>query len=303
MPRDHRREKHLRYLQTIGVAGWVPAGPVRDRIVFLHDQRGITYDVIAERTGMSRDMVIMQRHGVDKRGKEIRFCQRSTERAVLGARFGPDDGAWFLSVGVRRRLQGLAYAGYTSPFLGECLGMVDYRNLCHVLDGSRSRRMIQAGFAREVVALCDKLDGVDPVSLGVRPQSASRARTIAVKRGYVPLSCWDADTIDDPDVFPEWTGECGTVQGSRLHKKYGIPMCPACQEAFDSYGTGPIGFSPDKLRALRVKLGLSQVGLSKLIGCHPSTLAYWERGRSVPGDGTLDRLLSVLDCTVEDVTD
>src|SRR4029453_18247398 len=112
---------YLEYLRSQGLAGFVPAGPVRARLQYLHDQRGITFDTIAERVSLSRDAVCMQYRGYNKLGQEIRSCEMATERKILGARFGPEDCYRFPVLGIRRRLRALTAVGYTSPFLAERL--------------------------------------------------------------------------------------------------------------------------------------------------------------------------------------
>lgn len=300
--RDRSKEKRQEYLRAVGLAGYVPAGPVQERLRFLHDRRGVTFEVLAERTGVDRETVLMQYRGTNKAGKVIRSCHMATERKVLGARFKPGDGAWFPSVGIRRRLQALAVQGFTAPFLADRLPVADYRILHNTLSGRKSKGLVRAEFADAVIALYDKLHDADPVAEGVLAQASSRCRNFARRHRYVPRSCWDPDTIDDPAAIPEWTGACGTWIGARAHTREGIPMCPAC--APHDLGVTVPGFSASKLRALRERSGLSRASLGELVGVNASTIQYWEEGRSVPErEWKIDKLLSVLDATFEDVTE
>ena len=299
--RDRSKEKRQEYLRAVGLAGYVPAGPVQQRLRFLHDKRGVTFDVLAERTGMDRETVLMQYRGTNKAGQVIRSCHMATERKILGAKFKPGDGAWFPAVGIRRRLQALAVAGFTAPFLADRLPVGDYRILHNTLSGRKSKGLVKAEFADAVITLYDKLHDADPVEEGVLAQASSRCRNFARRHGYAPPSCWDGDTIDDPEAEPEWTGRCGTWWGWHIHQRDGIPMCDRCAPHADSEPYP--GFDGHRLRALRERKGYSRVRLADQVeGINASTIQYWEDGRSKPvRQNKIDRVLSVLDATLEDV--
>src|SRR5690606_31398529 len=111
---------------------------------------------------------------------------------------------------------------------------------------------------------------------------------------------WDPDTIDDPDAYPEWTGACGTHRGRLIHKREGTPVCGPCKAAPEAARK----FSPEKFKAARVRRGLTLLKLAEAVDCHETTVRYWEDGRSVPRRrGLMDRMLSVLDVTIEDITE
>lgn len=298
---DRSRERYLEYLRTQGLAGYVPAGPVRGRLQYLHDRRGITYDVLAERTGLDRETILTQHRGINKLGNEIRFAKMATYRAVMGTKFGPADCAWFPSVGIRRRLQALQVLGFTLPFMADRLPVGDYRQLHLTATGKKSRGLVRSEFADSVILLYDKLYDTDPVDAGVLAQAASRARSYARKNRYAPPSCWDADTIDDPQAIPEWTGKCGTFFGWRLHTTEGIPLCPACADAHDA---SDAELSGPKLLEARLRRGWSQERLAKDAGLKVDQYRSWERGRTKPRyPEQLDRVLAVLDVTYDEVVE
>ena len=58
-------------------------------------------------------------------------------------------------------------------------------------------------------------------------------------------------------------------------------------------------FRPDRLKALREAKGLSQEQLEKLAGVSHSMIAKSEKGKSLPGSETLDRLALALDATID----
>lgn len=298
---DRSRERYLEYLRTQGLAGYVPAGPVRERLQYLHDRRGITYDVLAERTGLDRETILMQHRGINKLGNEIRFAKMATYRAVMGTKFGPADCAWFPAVGIRRRLQALQTLGFTLPFMAARLPVGDYRQLHLTATGKKSRGLVRSEFADSVILLYDKLYDTDPVEAGVLAQAASRARSYAKKNGYAPPSCWDGDTIDDPAAIPEWTGKCGTFFGWRIHTTEGIPLCPACA---DAQGASAAELSGPKLLEARLRRGWSQERLAQDSGIKVDQYRSWERGRTKPRyQWQLDQVLAALDVTFDEVAE
>jgi HTH-type transcriptional regulator/antitoxin MqsA len=52
--------------------------------------------------------------------------------------------------------------------------------------------------------------------------------------------------------------------------------------------------SPDRIRALRLRMGLSQPALEQLLGVGPKTVTRWEKGTVVPG-APVSRLLEVIE--------
>lgn len=60
-------------------------------------------------------------------------------------------------------------------------------------------------------------------------------------------------------------------------------------------------FSPTKLRALRQDRGYSRMQLAFAIRRNVDQIGSWERGRDVPNNTSLTRLLHALNCRVEDL--
>jgi len=85
--------------------------------------------------------------------------------------------------------------------------------------------------ARAMRALYDELWQADPADHGASPGGITRARRYAAERRWAPPQAWDDDTIDNPDAFPDWTGQCGTPQGVGAHRRAGIPACDPCRRA------------------------------------------------------------------------
>jgi DNA-binding XRE family transcriptional regulator len=297
-PAERARLKRQAYLRDIGVGGYTDAAPIQSRIRFLHDELGITYDTIADRSGADVETVKMHYRGFRWPDKEpVTTCVKETERKILGARFTPADGYKFPAVGIRRRLQALQAAGFTLAVVAE-LTEKDIRQVHATMSGKTNKHFVTTPFAQAVITAYEKLETADPKDWGVKPQAYGQAKTRAKANGYVGPGCWDDDTIDDPDALPEYTGSCGTSAGWEIHKRDKIPLCPPCEAA----GDGKPHFSGTKLRALREKAGYSRRMITDRLGMDESTIFYWETGRSTPRRKMkLDLVLQLLDATYEDV--
>jgi DNA-binding XRE family transcriptional regulator len=210
-----------------------------------------------------------------------------------GARIDP--------TGMRRRVQGLFAIGFGFRLLGEFEGVSEQA----VFQWATKATPIASSTAIKVAGLYSKLECADPFDYGATKQGVSRARNAARKRGWAPTTCWDPDTIDDPNAIPEWTGACGTTEGHRIHRREGIPICPPCHAASraDTVAFTPSksGFSGAKLRKIREGRNMSRRELCELVGMDESSVIYWENGRSEPRRRNLDRVLSALGATFEDV--
>jgi transcriptional regulator with XRE-family HTH domain len=264
---------------------------------------------IAELSGMTESnlsQIIRGKRGASRGFVPVVEIHRDTEAAILGVRPEKDPpargGARMSPVGARRRLQALARLGFPLRHLSEGVDWgIDPQPVHRFITGKSGAVYIMHSTHRKVCELYDKLHQTDPLDLGYSKVSVSRARASAVKNGYAPPSCWDVDTIDDPDAIPEWTGRCGTPLGNRIHQRDGIPMCDPYREA------GPLsgypGFVPARLRRLRTKAGLTLREIQEASGVHARTINGWELGHYAPRYPRLDEVLVVLNATVEDVTE
>lgn len=128
--------------------------------------------------------------------------------------------ARYESVGGIRRLQALTALGFSAPVMASLMDVGAYPYVRWITDNEPAYL-----YWATVVAIdraYGKLHNADPLDFGIRPQHVRRMQKKAADLLWAPPHCWDADTIDDPDAFPEWTGECGTTGGYYLHLKYDI---------------------------------------------------------------------------------
>jgi len=129
----------------------------------------------------------------------VRFLQGHTVAAVLGA--GRPTSGRMLVVGTRRRLQALAWNGWTLEAISERTG-VPMMSLSNARTGAR--RLVSVATRNAVADVYEQLQNQH------QQGGSGRAAFIARKRGWAPPAAWDDDTIDDPGAQPE-----GLVQRGR----------------------------------------------------------------------------------------
>ncbi len=259
--------------------------------------------MIADQTGVHYTLPFKVRHGVISRMhrdtyEKVMSLKPQRPKVVANEKRGLiGEGAYVDPTGTARRLQALRADGFPGWLLGDRLG-VSYEAVRQL---ARGRTRVLASTRLRVVELYEELAGKTPEDFGVIQHSIDQCTTIARRQGYAPRACWDSDTIDDPKAVPDWTGRCGTRFGVAVHQREGIPVCEPCLKAYA--GVLFPGFNGALLREVREKRGLSRTELASLAGdITASTIQYWEGGRSTPErQGKLDRVLSVLDATYEDV--
>lgn len=157
-------------------------------------------------------------------------CHRDTEAAILSVDVEtatPQPHKLVPIIGVQRAIQGLVAAGYTLSWIsnnvvyGDGGGKKDNRSIAYALLSRKFIRVELQTFER-TWKTAQKLEHTDPHDMGLGNNQISRAKNYAAKHGFVPLHCWDDDTIMDPGAYPEWTGACGTIHGYNLHRKHKI---------------------------------------------------------------------------------
>ena len=294
------RRRVTEYLRETGRAVTFPPGSpevkqAKAHVRALH-KRGMSYAAMERQSGKPARTI---HYFVERTGNGM---YRNTYITLMSLRFEldpshPRAGAKVNSIGSRRRLLSLWYDGFTIELLNELAGY--HRRAVNFERLARGERKsgIYPETARKIAELYDKLEGVDPADYGLDVRTRKYARTFAVKQGAVPRHCWDTHTIDDPDAIAEWTGACGTIEGYRIHKREGIPVCGPCRVSDGSVAR----FSGERLRKLREERGLTQAAVQTLAGLGKGHLRHWESGRSMPRPATLERLASALDVTFEDL--
>lgn len=302
--RWRRERKHREYEALAGRPRLVTGSalPVLRSRLRAYRAQGMTLKQMQEQSGIHFSTISMHL------AKEPAGMRRRAYEALVRVEFEePSPTAQVDPTGTRRRLLSLWHDGFGPKFVGFELGC--HKSQIQRIAHGRGRYAgtpgvtIEYGTHRAVKELYGKLETSVPADLGIGRREVKWLNTFAVKAGAFPRSCWDPDTIDDPQALPDWTGYCGTPWGWAVHKREGIPVCDRCAELHDPRDPYP-GFDGGRFRVLRERAGLSRSRLGRQVGVDPSTIQYWEQGRSVPvRQGHLDRALSVLDATFEDVCD
>lgn len=201
-------------------------------IVKAAHRQGMTFRQMEEQLGVGRHILGYLARDMKKR------MDRDSYEAILELEFrppapGPRRGALLSSVGAIRRLDALRAIGFPRETLAEYMQTAPQN-----LPSARRRAHIFAEMERNVREMYDKLRDADPRDFATeRAVNLSLARS---KRLRLPdPNCWDDDTIDDPDAYPEWTGVCGTEEGYRVHIRETLagndmPICQKCREVVET---------------------------------------------------------------------
>src|SRR5690606_32332674 len=195
------RAKQRAYLKAQGMGGSVDASDMQARIRYLHDVHLITFQRMAEKTGV--DLASIRSHYYGKaitrthQTTPLTTCFWKTHHLVMSTPFGPADVTRVDATATLRRLQGLVADGFPQSWLGQRLS----RDLAHLNYTLKAKpKVIDPEFASEVEQLYRKYAGANPAEHGVTPRNSAYARTVARKREWAPSICWDWDTIEDPNA-------------------------------------------------------------------------------------------------------
>ncbi len=294
------RRKREAYLRNAGRPTLVRGPEHRElqaRIRSFH-ARGMTYVQMDRLSGVGertiRDALEDKRKGIKRRIFTPLMRMPFEE---------PTPNAWVDSTGTRRRLQAMWLEGYPLRWVAAQAGFGNAGYLQKLVSGFKGTAGVRYDTSLAVARLYDHLAGKQPADYGFDSRTVKFCRAFALKKGCVPRTCWDPDTIDDPEAIPEWTGRCGTVFGWYIHEDEGIPVCQPCLDVRGPRRRRKVPeFSPEKFRAVRLRAGFNLSTLGRLIDADPTSIKYWETGRSKPKvNGKLAEALLALDVTYEEV--
>jgi hypothetical protein len=186
-------------------SGRVEAEPVRAHIQYLMDN-GISVKRIAALTGLALSTVGAIRWGRHERGHApYPRVKKTTAAKILALKPALEHMApnsYVDSTGTLRRLQALVAIGWSQARLGRQLG-VEPGNFGTFMAASQctARRALAV---RDLYEQCwnKPQTGTDWHSKA----AATRARNLAVARGWLPPMAWDDDEIDIPEATPDLGG-------------------------------------------------------------------------------------------------
>jgi hypothetical protein len=240
-PEQRRRFKLTAYMRANGNPTRVPIGPARAHLRMLHFQYGMSTVRLAElctlSAGSISELIRGERGSVKNQSYPMKEMYRDNFESVMAIRPEvPADkgGARVNAIGSARRVQGLAAIGFPVKWTGSQLGFVGPTFNLLALG---KRQFVYYSTAYKIRGLYEKLElATDATQFGVRQQSARLAATYAARKGFVKPIFWDFDMIDDPDGFPDYTGQCGSQFGAQAHRRKGIfPVCQPCRDAYNEY--------------------------------------------------------------------
>jgi hypothetical protein len=141
------------------------------------------------------------------------------------------------AIGSERRVQGLAATGFPVTWQAHQIG--SHSTTFNLLPLGR-RDFVYYSTAYKIRCLYEKLEmETDPTLHGIPLASVRLTKTYAARKGFIPPIFWDYDAIDDPDGFPDYTGQCGTHFGAQAHRRKDImPVCGPCRDAYNEYNGG-----------------------------------------------------------------
>lgn len=297
---EYRRKNRRRAkMRRIGKPASVSPGPTVRYVRMLHDEGAMTLAEIGDAAGLALSTISDLYRNT--RGPESDFAPlsrlpRVTEAKVFSVPMPPlpnDQSNVLVDIlGVRRRLQALGYMGFTVYAIADWVGYSDHNIIWRMMTGKGQRgnpnSRVTVATRTKIYEAYDKLSTMDPKDLEISNIGISRAKATARRNGYAPPSAWDEDTIDDPSASPEWTGECGTPEGYRIHVREmllgnELPLCMPCRRAVELKVTLPLfTLRADRLKELMEEQGTNTRRLSRAVDINSDSLYHYLRGTRHP---------------------
>lgn len=195
----NRRRKLAKLHQHRHGSLLVDAGQVREHVQRLRAEHGLDLHTIARAAGVNPRILDHLLYGVPSAGiTPAKKIHRDKATAILAVDPRVVLPRTISGVGTQRRLRGLAAAGWTSAAMAPYVGLApDTINRLTAVDPPIS---VRRETAERVRAAAHRLIRMNPVQVGIPEATVRRMRTIAARKGWVPLVAWD--DIDDPAATP-----------------------------------------------------------------------------------------------------
>lgn len=206
-----QRQKLQNYRRAHGYVSRRDPAPVIKHLRKL--RRTMTTQQISAVSGVADSTITDLLRGKRSNGHVISYVTARNADAILAVQPGPGD-PLVDPLGTTRRLQAMQRTGWTTPYIDAQLRKGP-KNVWRLVHGTQKR--IRLHVAQQVAEMYDKCINADPYDYCFNPSVVKRTITHAKRMGFAPAHCWDADSIDDPEAIPEWTGKCGMGQGEAIH--------------------------------------------------------------------------------------
>ncbi|GAA0200286.1 hypothetical protein GCM10009526_23670 [Glutamicibacter creatinolyticus] len=177
-----------------------PVNPVRDRLLELRDEIGLSYT--SQLTGISRRTLDGIIDGKLNNGNPRRSVSEPTYRKIMFLQVPPymerPDNQLVPAAGTIRRIQALMACGYSAKHLGRVLGVTGRRVSLYF-----EQPTVKAGTARTIRDVYEKYWNVPPAASSYYERGGiTRTLNAARRNGWKPPMFWDDDRIDDPTYTP-----------------------------------------------------------------------------------------------------
>jgi len=193
-----RYAKMSAYRTATGTHTYVDAAAARQHVLALLEV--LTVSQIESRSGVHRTAIRILVGDWPGKAPSKRIT-RKTERALLDVsaeRVGAEQTGLVDPTGTVRRLQALCAIGWPAATLTARLGCSN-RTTWLILNDHHTMP-VTVRVRDEVRALFDELSMKTPAP----SRQVTLRRRLSAERGHLPPLAWDEDTIDDPDVTPEF---------------------------------------------------------------------------------------------------
>jgi hypothetical protein len=218
MTREERnaRNKYLTIVNERGIYMWRDPAPFRERLTQLH--KCMFFTQISALTGIAESTL-----------KDHYYNERSTVHVdtvkklfAIPLPSGDIPSNEDRKRGAVRIVHGLLARGFSLMVMTEFLPTT-YASLSNLSsENSAGWHGMSTEMYAHFVTMATKLEKAKPVDFGIAIVTQNMNKSRARNNQWAPIGCWDLDTVHRADVFPEWTGACGTIEGYRLHLAYDI---------------------------------------------------------------------------------
>lgn len=196
--RTYVRARH----RKIGYGTWQPyvdAEPVRQHLLDLHDNGGLSYAVIAEHLGRSVASITSFIYELSPTKKRRKRATPELANAILAIKPGDITPGMVDGTGTTRRIQALAANGWPMKTLSARIGLA-----AATVGRLAGQKWVFRATAQGVADCYEQLKDERPEDHGVTAWVAQKTRNRAASEGWRDPVWWeDMGDIDDPTFDPD----------------------------------------------------------------------------------------------------
>lgn len=295
--RIRARERYAKRMRAYGTPIRVTPKEFKQATEILNEAHdaGMSWKSMEGQLGVHRTILSRAARGFSK------GMTRDNYDAVMALKLrlpdGRRQGARRPALGSIRRVDALRALGFPKRVLFEYLGMSSHQNLPCTNPSRPFWDEVFFATHEAIRAMYEALRDEDPYEYA-EVKSVTQAKRRAAALRLPSPSCWDDDTIDDPEAIPEWTGHCGTGRGKWIHQRDGIPMCQPCSKQSTRYvrttGDEEYRFDHKYFRAIFERMDMGVQEFADFLGTAHGTLLQWLSGERQPNPEKLEHIAGQL---------